>query len=201
MKIFSDKPKKERSGKWRLFSKSSNLPVIIALIFMLAVSVILITWGCRLTNDVVEAYKAESEQIDILVEKPVVEPVVEPKPEPKPEAKPEPKKEALKPVAKVNEEKWVSLGFFVETAYCPCYECSEGYGSITAVGRKAVEGRTIAVDPKVIPYGTEVMIDGHVYIAEDCGGAIKGNKIDIYFDTHAETVNHKRTVEVFVKEK
>ena len=184
-------------GKWRLFSKSSNLPVIIALIFMVAVSVILITWGCRLTNDVVEAYKAESEQIDILVEKPVVEP----KPEPKLEAKPEPKKEAPKPVAKVNEEKWVSLGEFLLTAYCPCYECSEGYGSMTAVGRKAVEGRTIAVDPKVIPYGTEVMIDGHVYIAEDCGGAIKGNDIDIYFDTHAETRNYKKYAEVFVKEK
>ena len=39
-----------------------------------------------------------------------------------------------------------------------------------------------AVDPSVIPYGTEVLIDGHVYIAEDCGGAVKGNVIDIFVE-------------------
>lgn len=94
--------------------------------------------------------------------------------------------------------KMKSLGIFTATAYCPCYECSEGYGTQTATGAKATEGRTIAVDPKVIPYGTEVVINGHTYIAEDCGGAIKGKKIDIYFDTHEETKNFKQQVEVFV---
>ena len=56
------------------------------------------------------------------------------------------------------------------------------------------EGRTIAVDPKVIPYGTQVIINGHVFTAEDCGGAIKGNRIDIYVNDHdranALGVNH-----------
>jgi 3D (Asp-Asp-Asp) domain-containing protein len=47
------------------------------------------------------------------------------------------------------------------------------------------QGRTIAVDPKVIPYGSRVEINGHVYVAEDCGGAIKNKRIDIYFDSHA----------------
>lgn len=75
----------------------------------------------------------------------------------------------------------------VATAYCPCNECSEGYGKMTATGTVAKEGRTVAVDPSVIPYGTELLIDGIKYIAEDCGGAVKGNKIDIYFDTHKET--------------
>ena len=74
------------------------------------------------------------------------------------------------------------------TAYCPCYECSEGYGTQTATGATAKEGVTIAVDPKKIPYGTEVEIDGKMYIAQDCGGAIKGNKIDLYFDNHADTI-------------
>lgn len=77
---------------------------------------------------------------------------------------------------------------FIVTAYCPCYECSEGWGNSTATGAIAKQGRTIAVDPKIIPYGTEVVIDGHTYVAEDCGGAIKGNKIDIYFETHEETI-------------
>ena len=73
---------------------------------------------------------------------------------------------------------------YLLTAYCPCYECSEGYGNKTAIGRQAVEGRTIAVDPTVIEYGTEVYIDGKMYVAEDCGGLVKGKHIDIYFDSH-----------------
>ena len=80
------------------------------------------------------------------------------------------------------------LGCFEVTAYCPCDMCSEGYGRQTATGARAIAGRTIAVDPSVIPYGTAVEINGHTYIAEDCGGDIKGNRIDIFFDTHAETL-------------
>ncbi|MFR1857426.1 3D domain-containing protein [[Clostridium] innocuum] len=38
----------------------------------------------------------------------------------------------------------------------------------------------MAVDPDVIPLGSKVLIDGHVYVAEDVGGAVKGNVIDIY---------------------
>lgn len=80
----------------------------------------------------------------------------------------------------IVEEKEV----YLLTAYCPCVECSEGYGNMTATGKRAVEGRTIAVDPNVIDYGTTVYIDGKPYIAEDCGGLVKGKHIDIYFDSH-----------------
>ena len=77
---------------------------------------------------------------------------------------------------------------FLITAYCPCCDCSEGYGKITSTGKIPNQGRTIAVDPKVIPYGTKVKIKGlGTFVAEDCGGAIKGNRIDIYFESHAET--------------
>lgn len=86
------------------------------------------------------------------------------------------------------------------TAYCSCEKCCGKNDGITATGTKATEGRTIAVDPKVIPYGTEVIIDGHTYIAEDCGGAVKGNAIDIYFDSHEEAVTFgKKTVTVKIK--
>lgn len=81
----------------------------------------------------------------------------------------------------------VDLGEFVITAYCPCGYCSGGYGTMTSTGVNAIEGRTIAVDPDVIPYGTEVIIDGRTYIAEDCGGAIDGNEIDIFFEDHGDT--------------
>lgn len=50
----------------------------------------------------------------------------------------------------------------------------------TSIGRKPVVGRTIAVDPKVIPYGSRVFIPGFGWrIAEDTGAQIKGNRIDI----------------------
>jgi 3D (Asp-Asp-Asp) domain-containing protein len=50
----------------------------------------------------------------------------------------------------------------------------------TSIGRKPVVGRTIAVDPKVIPYGSKVFIPGFGWrIAEDTGSKIKGNRIDI----------------------
>lgn len=58
---------------------------------------------------------------------------------------------------------------------------------ITATGTVPKVGRTIAVDPKVIPYGTQVYIEGMgTYTAEDCGGAIKGNIIDIFMATKEE---------------
>lgn len=59
--------------------------------------------------------------------------------------------------------------------------------TITATGTRPKFG-TIAVDPKVIPYGTKVYIPrfGKTFIAEDCGGGIKGNKIDIFMNSKAE---------------
>lgn len=58
------------------------------------------------------------------------------------------------------------------------------YG-ITASGARVTEGRTIAVDPKVIPIGWWVYIEGLGFRrAEDTGGAVKGNKIDVYFESH-----------------
>lgn len=93
------------------------------------------------------------------------------------------------------------LGEFTVTAYCP-YE--DEYGNATARPYNgeyiAVEGITVAVDPDVIPYGSVVIIDGHSYIAHDCGGAVKGKVIDIYFDS-VEEMNAwgKQTKEVYVK--
>lgn len=81
------------------------------------------------------------------------------------------------------------LGEFKLTAYCPCSRCCGKDDGITATGTLAEEGRTIAVDPRVIPYGSTVTLyfaDGtsHTYTAEDCGGAIKENRIDVFFDDH-----------------
>lgn len=97
--------------------------------------------------------------------------------------------EPLPVVIEQAEPQTVDLGEFKITAYCPCTKCCGQWAKgITSTGVTAQTNRTIAVDPKVIPYGTKVMIDGKEYIAEDCGGAIKGNRIDIYFDTHQEAL-------------
>lgn len=56
----------------------------------------------------------------------------------------------------------------------------------TSTGARPTVGRTVAVDPNIIPYGSRVIINGHTYIAEDCGGAIKGNKIDIFVGSKSE---------------
>lgn len=78
-----------------------------------------------------------------------------------------------------------SLGTFRTTAYCSCRSCSGRWGSLTSTGSVAVSNHTVAVDPKVIPYGTKLMIDGVVYTAEDEGSGVKGRHIDIYCGTHA----------------
>lgn len=101
----------------------------------------------------------------------------------------------------VPEIKKESLGEFKLTAYCSCEKCcgkwalnrpkdENGkdivYGSTGAI---LVAGTSIAVDPSVVPYGSQVEINGHTYTAHDTGGAIKGNRIDVYFDNHQDALN------------
>lgn len=87
------------------------------------------------------------------------------------------------------------VGTFTATAYCPCVKCcgiwsaehpsrDADYVQRTSSGTIPEEGRTIAADWSVLPEGSEVIIGGHPYIVEDTGGAIKGNRIDIYFESH-----------------
>jgi 3D (Asp-Asp-Asp) domain-containing protein len=64
------------------------------------------------------------------------------------------------------------------TAYCN--------DPISATGTIPTEGITLAADPKVIPFGTKVYIPAFnkVFVVEDCGSAIKNNRIDIYMDDY-----------------
>jgi 3D (Asp-Asp-Asp) domain-containing protein len=85
-----------------------------------------------------------------------------------------------------DESEVVSLGTFKLTAYCNCEICCGVWsGGATASGVMPRSSRTIAVDTDIIPFGTEVYINGNVYIAEDTGSAIIGNRIDIYMDSHS----------------
>lgn len=87
---------------------------------------------------------------------------------------------------------WVK---FTATSYCNCSKCCGKTTGITASGTKATAGRTVAMSSKY-SFGTKVEIKGMgTYVVEDRGGAIKGNKIDIYFNSHQEALNFgRRTV-------
>lgn len=101
-------------------------------------------------------------------------------------------REAAEPV---TEPEPAYLGEFTITHYC-CekYEhiCGTGDG-ITASGTEVTPYRSCAVDPDVIPLGSKVILymeDGRIlrYIAEDTGGAIDGNRIDLALPTHEEAL-------------
>lgn len=78
-----------------------------------------------------------------------------------------------------------ALGNYKLTFYCHCEKCNGVAGAKTASGTTPTEGRTIAVDSSVIPLGSRVYIEGYgVFIAEDTGGAIKNNKIDVFVSSH-----------------
>lgn len=106
---------------------------------------------------------------------------------------------------------WRNLGTYKLTAYCSCQICCGEYALnrptdengnpivYTSTGAIAEAGTTIAVDPSIIPYGSKVKINGHTYIAQDCGGAIKGNRIDVYFDAHQDALQFGvQTAEVLI---
>lgn len=97
---------------------------------------------------------------------------------------------------------YISLGEFKVTAYCPCRECSGKWGTLSSTGEQLKEGHSVAVNPRVIPYGTHIYIGETEYVAVDCGGKVKGKHIDIYFEDHDTTVDFGvQQLEVFVKEK
>ena len=73
------------------------------------------------------------------------------------------------------------------TAYCPCSKCCGKTTGRTASGTKATAGRTVAASSK-FAFGTKLNIGGHIYTVEDRGGAVNGNKIDIFVNTHAEAL-------------
>ena len=92
---------------------------------------------------------------------------------------------------------WENIGEFKITADCSCEKCCGVWAEnrpngvvYTASGEKAEAGKTIAVDTSVIPFGTEVKIGDVIYTAQDTGSAVKGNVIDVYYDSHEEALNH-----------
>lgn len=78
-------------------------------------------------------------------------------------------------------------GIYKVTAYCACAKCCGWSTGITASGARATANHTIAA-PSTFSFGTKVVINGVTYTVEDRGGAIQGNRIDVYMDSHAEAL-------------
>lgn len=108
------------------------------------------------------------------------------------------KNEMFNSTSELNElNEWENIGEFKVTAYCSCEKCCGVWAEnrpngvvYTASGEKAEAGKTIAVDTSVIPFGTEVKIGDAIYTAQDTGSAVRGNVIDVYYDSHEEALNH-----------
>lgn len=124
-------------------------------------------------------------------------------------------KEELQPLTPPTE--YIKTIDVKATAYCLCKKCcgkspsNPNYG-VTASGFRIIPGqgmKIVASDPKVIPLGTKVYIEG-LYGAKDygyatvadTGSAIKNLKIDLYMDTHQMALNWGvKTVRVYILDK
>lgn len=94
-----------------------------------------------------------------------------------------------------NSSGWIAVE---ATGYCPCISCCGKTDGITASGKKAQANHTIAA-PSTYKFGTQIEIKGYgTYVVEDRGGAINGNRIDIFFNTHQEALNWGRRT-VYIK--
>jgi 3D (Asp-Asp-Asp) domain-containing protein len=161
----------------------SGFVVFLTLLFV--ISIVLITESQAVTlykHNVSEVTIKDSSQNEVSfvnIERP------KPPPLPKTPSKVIPAKD----VQVLNNS--VSSESFIATYYTKNDAGMNGLG-ITASGTKATAGRTIAVDPRFIPFGTHVLIDGKEYICEDSGGDIKNNRIDIYVDSVEEALSKGR---------
>lgn len=133
-------------------------------------------------------------------------------PETAPETVPEiiPEETVTYPIDREPDNLW-SLGEFKITAYCPCETCCGYWATVrpadengepivyTASGKIAVQGVTVAADTSILPFGTVLVIDGHEYTVQDRGGMVKGNHVDVYFDSHEAAKEWgTKYIEIFV---
>lgn len=88
-----------------------------------------------------------------------------------------------------------SLGEYTIDYYCSCETCRAKASKVKTTGTPVIEGQTIAVNPDEIPYGTKVIIDGHVFTAEDYDTSGEEKHISIYVNDHetAQKLNEKKT--------
>lgn len=167
-------------------SRKELTPIVSGLSLVLSVTALAVALSAGHTEPVRESEPAPTQRLTGVGRYSVIETEATAEAVTETETETEPAPVEVEPVA---VEEPTTLGTFKLTAYCPCAKCcGEWADGITYTGTEATAGRTIAVDPNVIPLGSTVHINGQAYTAEDIGGAIKGNRIDVYFPTHTEAL-------------
>lgn len=148
----------------------------------------------------------ESESVEYVTDEELAQMEADQKEHERAAAKAAENREQAKREEEARKPKLKSLGVFNLTAYCTCKICCgknspevTGRPSKTRSGTHPVQGRTVAVDPKVIPLGTHIFINGHEYVAEDTGSWVDGKDVDIFFNSHREAlIFGRQKAEVFV---
>ena len=91
--------------------------------------------------------------------------------------------------AVVSEPVDTALQRVIVTGYCSCPKCCGANSTgLTATRTRAQRG-TIAADPTIFPFGTQLNVPGYGEgVVEDTGSRVKGFRIDVWFPTHEEAV-------------
>lgn len=85
-------------------------------------------------------------------------------------------------------EEWIEVGTCTISHYCWCARCNGRANAPTSSGVMPERFRTVAVDPKVIPMGSTIYIEGYGYrVAEDTG--VRGNWVDVFTDSHQHALD------------
>lgn len=108
------------------------------------------------------------------------------------------------PISYNQKMPFTNIGQFDLSFYCPCEKCVGKKKIVrTASGTKPKANYTIAVDTRIIPLGSILYIEGFGYfIAQDTGSAIKGNRIDIFVDSHQQALKlGRKKANVFLLKK
>ncbi len=105
-----------------------------------------------------------------------------------------------------DSDEWLTVRMRV-TAYCPCPKCCGRYSDgITASGHKICLGDFFVAADRKYPFGTEMIVPGYksgeAVKVLDRGGVIRGNRLDVFFDSHQEALQWGvRNLDVKVRRK
>lgn len=101
----------------------------------------------------------------------------------------------------LKQNKVAYIGKYKITYYCACKQCCGKETGITASGTKVQAGVTVAADTSKLPFGTKIYIKGIGWrTVQDRGGAIKGNRLDIYIPSHNDPMPYNvQNLDVWVE--
>jgi len=160
----------KRTGPRNVFAVSANSKPVLTAIFLAMIICIL---GCFIDT----SYANGNSRITLLI------------------AALDTGKHGIKRVETSDSERpaqWQTVQMRV-TAYCPCSKCCGSYSDgITASGHKISQGDRFVAADKIYPFGTEMIIPGYkngeVVEVLDRGGVIRGNRLDVFFNSHQEAL-------------